>query len=376
MLNTISNPDLEITEGNKCRWSDPDHRRFGWHHLHRLVRYSSSYRAARVFPLQKCMDLRIAELDAVRDLTSLPWFSGMVVIRGNHVIFERYAADFGPHCPHSVQSISKTLVHLIFGQLVDHGIVDLSREVSGYIPEIGSGYARATVQQVLNMDVVNDYSEDFSDPQATYYAHEVAMGWRLSSQSQPTLNECSFVQTVTSVDTLNRTGQTQYKDTNTVLLGWIAERASGRSLRSYLAEIVDAAGIEDVFYMTTDRDGFPNLEGGVCITARDLARYMSIFVRGGRGISGEMVGSEKFMRQSLTSGLQMPYPFEGIRYSNHLMARGETVGHGGWGGQYVMANLNTGIIGVFFSVLENEYAINRDYLGPVIRMLDTVTGGV
>src|SRR5947208_1147781 len=128
-LMIIPKPDLEIIEGNKCRWSHADRRRYGWHNLHHLVRYASSYRAARVLTLEKCMDLAIADLEAVRHLTSLPWFSAMVIIRGQQVLFERYASDFGPHHPHSIQSISKTLVNLIIGRLVEQGAVDLSRPV-------------------------------------------------------------------------------------------------------------------------------------------------------------------------------------------------------------------------------------------------------
>lgn len=370
---TLPNADLEIIADNKCRWSHADRRRYGWHYLHQLVRYSSSYRAARVLPLEKRMDLAIAELEGVRHFTSLPWFSAMVVIRRQHILYERYASDFGPHSPHSVQSISKTLTNLIIGRLVEQGIVDLSRTVSYYVPEIGSGYGPATVQQVLNMDVVNEYSEDFTDPSATYYRHEEAMGWRLPRDIHSAATEREFLIGIASDDIVNRTGLTQYKDANTQLLGWIAERASGRPLRAFLADIVDAAGMEDVFHMTTDRDGVPNLEGGVCLTARDLARYMSIFVRRGCGVSGEIVGNRCFIEQTPTAGVAMPYPFDGVRYSNQLMVRGRCVGHGGWGGQYTMANLDTGMIGVFFSVLENEHAITHDYLGPVMCMLEGVT---
>lgn len=38
------------------------------------------------------------------------------------------------------------------------------RSVGHYIQEIGTGYASATVQQVLNMDVVNDYVDGLRRP--------------------------------------------------------------------------------------------------------------------------------------------------------------------------------------------------------------------
>jgi hypothetical protein len=47
----------------------------------------------------RIMDLRIPELDTMHHLTSLPWFSAMIVIRGQHISFERYAPDFSPDSP-------------------------------------------------------------------------------------------------------------------------------------------------------------------------------------------------------------------------------------------------------------------------------------
>src|SRR5690606_35614588 len=108
-----------------------------------------------------------------------PAFSAMVVIRGSHVLHEAYAPDFGPDRPHSIQSIGKMALNLMIGRLVEDGTIALDAPVERYVPEIGSGYRSATVQQVLDMDVANDYTEDFTDPAATYWDHEVAMGWRL-----------------------------------------------------------------------------------------------------------------------------------------------------------------------------------------------------
>lgn len=372
-VETVPNPDLEIVPANKSRWSHADHRRHGWHNLHRLARYSMSFRSARVMTLTKRMDLAIASLDSVQRLTTLPWFSGMVVVRGQDVLFERYAPDFGQHKPHSIQSITKTLLHVIIGRLVEDRVLDLTRCVSHYIPEIGSGYAAATLQSVLDMNVVNEYSEDFTDPTAAYYEHEEAMGWRLPSDPAHELTERKFLVGIASRDIENRSGYVQYKDANSAVLAWIAERASGRPLRAFIADIVDAAGLEGAFHITTDREGVPTVEGGGCVTARDLARYFAIFARGGRGIGDERVASASFIEQSLARGVPMPVPYDTIRYSNHLMVSGRTLGHGGWGGQYAMVNVDSGTIAVFFSVIENEHANTSAYLMPVIRMLEEVT---
>src|ERR1700680_5131839 len=104
-LATIPNRDLQVVEGNKSRWCHADFRRHGFHNLYRLARYGISMRAARVLLLEKRMSVRIAELESVNRLTSLPWFSAMIIIRRQHILFERYGADFDKGALHRIQSI-------------------------------------------------------------------------------------------------------------------------------------------------------------------------------------------------------------------------------------------------------------------------------
>ncbi|WP_292337866.1 serine hydrolase [Mesorhizobium sp.] len=367
-----TNPDLTLDAGNQPRWNQPDHRRDGFHNLHRHARYCLSFRAARVMTLQKRMDLRIANMEPVRRLTSLPWFSAMAVIRGNDLLFERYAPDFGPDRPHSIMSISKTIMNLVIGRMLEDGKIDLAHKVGHYLPWIGSGYATATVQQVLDMNVANDYSEDYSNSRCTAFAHEEAMGLRLPADPAHEHTQRSFLATIRSPDTTNRSGRTDYKSSNTDVLAMITEAVSSRPIRSHLADIVDAAGIEGCLHITADREGFPNTSGGVCLTARDLARYGSLFVRRGRGIDGRQVGSASFIEESLQAGIPMSEPRDWLRYSNQTNTDGRWLGHGGYGGQYMSADLVSGVVGVFYSVLENKEGTDSYYYVPIIKMLEEI----
>jgi CubicO group peptidase (beta-lactamase class C family) len=366
---TVPNPDLVVLADNKPGWNQPDRRRHGFHNFHTLARYSQSYRAARVMVLEKRMDLRIPALESVRAITTLPWFSGIAVIRGRHVLFERYSPDFGPYQPHGIQSISKMTMNLVIGKLVEEGKIDPARRVQEYIPEIGSGYATASVQQLLNMDVANDYTEDYDDPFTSAYLQEEAVGWRLPSDPAREDTTRAFVSRITGKDTTNRTGKADYKSANTEVLGWIAERVSGRPLRHFLADIADAAGIEGCLHMTTDRDGVPLVDGGICLTARDLARFGALFVRRGRGVDGRQVGSAAFIERTRTAGIPLKPPRDWLRYSNQTNTDGRWLGHGGYGGQYMLADLESGVVAAFFSVLEDKNAYDLGYFPPVIRML-------
>jgi CubicO group peptidase (beta-lactamase class C family) len=371
---TERNPDLIVGAGDRPGWNQPDGRRRAFHNMHSVFRYSLGIRAPEVLRLGKAVDRRIGDLPSVRKLTGTTYFSAMVVVRGGEVLFESYAPDFGPSQPHSIQSITKTTMSLVVGRLVEQGMVDLAKPVRHYLPDIGSGYAEAAVQNVLDMNVINDYSEDYRDPLASVFLHEAAMGWRLPRAGEPEITSREYVGGIKSGDLVNRTGFVQYKSANTDVIGEIAERVSGRTLRDMLINIVEAAGLEGTFHIGTDRAGTPIINGGACVTARDLARYALLFVRGGRGVGGQQVGSRAFIETTRTrKGVQYAAPRDWQRYSNHTVTDGQCLGHGGYGGQYMLANPDTGVVVVFFSVLENADAHDPNYSAEVIRMAEEIT---
>ncbi len=372
MIRTYPNPQLAVVDDNKGNWNLPENRRKGFHSLHEIARYTTTFRASNVMKLERRAALPIAELDCVRHLTAKPWFSAMAVAHGQHLLFERYAPDFGPEKMHSIQSISKLLVHLIFGQLYEAGLVDLDAPVSRYLPEVASGYAQARLQDVLNMNVFNDYSEDYSDPDAAYYVHEEAMGWRLPRDPENELTLQGFIATIESPDPVNRTGMVHYKDSNSEILGWIAERVSGRRLRDFIADIVDAAGIEGRFAMCTDRTGFPVIDGGGCLTLRDLIRYGSIFAREGMGINGKRVGSAAFMEKTVREGTGWSRPDDVYRYSNQSETDGKWIGHGGYCGQYLMIHRETGLVCAHLSVSEDKDGICDEHFADIWNTMDAV----
>ncbi len=376
-LKTHPNPGLLVGFGEKPGWNQPENRRRSFHNLHQTVRYAQSFRAGNVLTLHKNMDPTIAERADVAALTALPWFSAMVVLRGAEVAFERYAPDFGPDRAHSIMSVSKTTLNLIIGRMVADGKLDLERPVDFYLPWIGPGYAKATLQQVLNMDVTNDYTEDYTDPKSRCFDHEAATGFRLPPEGAPEGTMKGFLATIGfaagATDCVNRSGFAQYRSANTDVLAHVVEEVSGRRFSALLADIADAAGIEGVFNVACDRTGFAMADGGICLTARDLARYGLIFARGGKGVNREVVGDAGFITKSLATGVPMPAPRGWLRYSNQTNTDGTWLGHGGYGGQYLLVNPKTETVCVFLSVLENDAAYDPPYFVRIIRMFEEIS---
>ncbi|OBP77759.1 hypothetical protein BAE42_30580 [Mesorhizobium loti] len=114
----------------------------------------------------------------------------------------------------------------------------------------------------------------------------------------------------------------------------------------------------------------PLVDGGVCLTARDLARYGLLFARKGEGVDGRRVGDPDFIDQTRRHpGPVYSKTRDWIRYSRQMNTDGTWLGHGGYGGQYMLANPDTGIVVVYFSVLENRSASDPDFSGPLMKMM-------
>ena len=374
ILPTVPNPDLTVQAADRAPWNSPATRRWGYHNLHRISRHGVRLRARNVLQLGKEIDMRIEAMPAVERLTRTTVFSAMAVAREGTLLFERYAHDFGSERPHAMMSISKTLMHLIYGQLVDASLVDLDAKVKSYIPEIGSGYAEAPVRDVLDMNVANDYTEDYEDAHTSALEQEVSMGWRVPAPGEPEVSTQEFLCGIRSDDIENRSDNIAYKSANTEVLGLIAERVSGRRLRDFLVEIAEAAGLEGSLHVSTDRDGFPNLNGGCSLTARDLARYGQIFARRGLGVDGQRVGSEAFLLDAIEApSKHRPAPRDWQNYRAQLIVVDRCVGHGGFAGQFLLVNLDTRVSVAIFSVVETLSGSDEDYISDISRMAHSVS---
>ena len=374
-----------MNNDNKPRWNNIAYRRYAFHHLEEISRYCQSFRASAVLPLIPAQDQALAAHPLLRKMVTHPWFSAMVVVQDDRILFEEYAEDFAPSRLHSIQSITKTMIHLMIGVLLEAGKIKLDATVETYLPEVNTGYRGFTLQQVLNMDVPNDYIGNFDDPNDKYWGYEETMGWRLNSVSphEPTIRE--YIAKIENNTGKKSDGIVKYKDPNTDILAWIIERQSGRPLAHHLADIVDAAGIEGRMAMATDRDGVPIMDGGACMTPRDVARYGLIFPRlnngekimsssnGGQWGAARPIGSRAFMRESLTPGTVWTAGDKNYWYKNQTEGDGHSIAHAGYCGQYLYANLDTGKVAVYFSVSQTLSGTCDQHHGDIYEMLQQVT---
>ena len=366
----IPNPDLTVGADNKQRWNQPAHRRHGFHNAHHLFRRTLMVRSQNVLMLEPSKEGLHDQPAGLQDLLDHPAFSAICCIQGNRIVMEAAADDFTTTTPHSIQSVSKLHIHLIVGQLLEQGLISCEAKVADYLPDIGTGYAQATVQSLLDMAVSNDFSEDYSDPHADCYTEEIALGWRLPAPDLAETTLVDFTNAITGFTPTDRCDHADYKSANTDVLTRIVAAVSPKPLAQLVEDIVDAAGYEGAFHISLSPDGFPAFSGGGCLSVRDLARFGLLFARAGSDISGKPFANAAFIAHSLSrEAPKLTPPKDWLRYSNHLMTDGRFVGHAGYGGQFLMVDTLSGTCCAFLSVLENEAGYDDAYMGLVAQTL-------
>ena len=370
-LTSHPNPALAVGHDNKQGWNQPDQRRCGFHNAHVLFRRTLMVRSRRVLELTSTPDARLDGRVQASGLTAHPAFSALVVAEGFNCVFQAAAADFATDRLHSLQSLSKIHAHLIIGQLIAKGQLRSNDRIGDLLPWIGTAYAAATLQDVLDMNVENDFSEDYSNPEADCFREEEALGWRLPPDEAPECTLRDFVASLTSADIINHSGFARYKSANTDVLTLLA--AGFTNLPARIEAIADAAGYEGSFHISLSPEGLPAFSGGGCLSARDLVRFGLLLAREGRAVFGPDACDAGFLRDSLTRNAPLLGPKRGtIRYCNQLMTNGRWIGHAGYGGQFLMVDMRSGRVAAFLSVLENASGNDDDYMSKVIAELEAI----
>ncbi len=377
-LKSEANPSLVVLRDNKPKWYLPESRREGYRNLHKINRYGLLYRSDLVLKLNKKYNKKIENIPSVKKIIKHRYFCSLLVGKNQEILFEKYANDFNEKTPQTIMSITKMFANLFVGELLEKKIIELNKKISDYLPNIGSGYASATIQDVLDMNIVNSYSEDYTDPYTSSFLHEPVCGWRLPTNLDDKIGQEEFLNTIQAnekKDLTNSTEFSHYKSANTDVIGVLIEKVSGKKLSQWILDAVEAAGFEDALYMGTDRFGMPWISGGGCLISRDFLRYGLLFSRKGIGVGNRKVGSFKFFNQTIknkgTKYMELSKD-KFLYYSNSTMKLGDWIGHSGLGGQFLAVNLKTGITASYFSVIDTPSGTDENYKRDMINMMDEI----
>lgn len=251
-------PELRVTRENWRTWP---YSRWAFQHARELVpSVALAGGAPRALP------------EAPADLgwdgfLSETYTDAVLVLHRGVLIYERYANGMTPATPHMVFSITKSVVGIVAEWLIDSGALDPAAAVESFLPELAqSGFAGASVRQILDMTDGAAFDEDYANPHAEVHRYSAAY-WGDSRGGVlgvlPSLVRRSAAPGA----------QFRYRTAAADVLAHLLRRATGMRLAALVARLVwRPAGCGDEAYMLVDTAGLEMAGTGLNATARDLAR--------------------------------------------------------------------------------------------------------
>jgi CubicO group peptidase (beta-lactamase class C family) len=278
-------PSAQVDLGN---WRDPPFNRWAFHHVPQIVPCAPVWTgenaahewSAHSQDIEAISFLWNGKKTTVSDMLQQTFTDGFVVLQNGRLIHTCYGAGMQPHHPHILFSVTKSVVGLMAGILVEAGQLEVNRQITDYIPEVAqSGYAGATVRELLDMTVGVEFDEDYLSQTGDIARYRQAAGWNVGD-TRDAIGLRKFVATIPGGSSHGQV--VRYCSPGTDLLGWILERVSGQAFADLLsASLWQPIGAKDTAFIAVDRFGAPRASAGLCVSTRDLARLGEVVINMG-----------------------------------------------------------------------------------------------
>jgi CubicO group peptidase (beta-lactamase class C family) len=397
-------------------WQEPPGNRWAFWHVadilptHRVPRGGGP---VRPLPLSGAsadvLTVPVARADGpattVGEVLDDTYTDAYLVLQDGKLVTEWYGSLGAPDRPHALMSISKSVVGCVAAVLIDRGLLDPDREITAYVPELAaSGYAGALVRHVYDMRSGVRFGEEYANPQADIRRLDEWVGWH-PGRSEPR----GLYRFLATLEAEAPHGERfLYRSAESDVLGWVCERAAGRPMAELMSELIWAPmGAEHDAILLEDGFGAAVHDGGLCATARDVARFGQLLLAGGvvpeePGGAGGVVPPGSSRVPDGTGGTRRVVPPQWLRRAWAVDADARTVFAaspaewafpGGWyrhqfwfrpgdhgdvllclgiHGQMLHVSRRTGTVCVKFSTWPD--AQNHVYLEDTLRAFDAVGG--
>ena len=210
---------------------------------------------------------------------------GVIVLHNGKVVHEQYLNGQRPTSEHIMFSVTKSFTGTMILMLAEEGLIDLSKPVSKYIPELAqSAYGDASVQQVMDMTNSITYDETYDDPESDIGRYFVAISPGGSGMY-------AYLTTLEKQLPGYPHGEAfQYVTPDTEVLGWLIRRITGSSLSDNLQQrIWTPMGAEFSASYILDPIGIELAGAGLSMTLRDAARFGQMVLMNGQANGRQVI---------------------------------------------------------------------------------------
>ena len=245
----------------------------------------------------------------IDEIAKKRFIDGIIILENDEILFERYYGNLTEDKPHLMNSITKSVVGLLAGKLEQDGLIDFDKPVSYYVPELSeSGWGPDSLRLVLDMKDGSDYSEDYPDFTTTFRIQDCAIGWTDADYCPEKIENglYGFLPTIGRKE--SNVGIFKYRSGSTDVIGWVLEKATGKSLANLISEYIwKPMGAEFDAYITVDESGFVLADHGMNSTLRDLSRLGLLVLNEGEVFSQQIIPAEFIRDMHAHEDLNWPY---------------------------------------------------------------------
>ncbi|QEX15671.1 hypothetical protein FRZ44_09580 [Hypericibacter terrae] len=205
--------------------------------------------------------------------------TGLIALKDGKIVLERYWHGADATSRFASWSMAKSFVSTLVGFAIGDGLIkNVEDPVTDYLPELkDSGYDGVPIKAILQMSSGVAFNEDYENS-----ASDALIMWNAVLQyNKRTLSDFA----VKSKRDLAPYAKFNYKGLDTVVLGMLVERVTGKNLATDLAEkIWGPLGMEDdASWLLEDRSDRALEAPFCCLNARlrDYARFGQFMLQGG-----------------------------------------------------------------------------------------------
>ena len=213
-----------------------------------------------------------------------------LIIKNDSLFSENYYRGYHKDSLSNSFSMAKSFLATCIGVAIDEGkIHSADQKVSDFLPWFNTGKLnqQLTIKDLLTMSSGIDYGESYSNPfgfQAkAYYGHDLRS-------------------LVKNYEVKKEPGTLwKYEGGNSILLGMILEKATGKTVSDYFSEKIwsKIGTSQSAFWNLDDEGGMEKTFSAIYSNARDFARMGKLYLNRGKWNSENLVSSS-YINQSLT----------------------------------------------------------------------------
>jgi len=294
-------PPEEPNRASLANWRKAPYCHWAFHHVREIIPSAKiSNDPIDVWELESgAIDTSSLGLDDAMVKTDS---DAVVVLHKDKLVHETYRNGMTWQDPHILMSVSKSMLGLVAGTLVERGELAENDLVTKHVPELANtAYAGAKVRDLLDMRAGVLFEEDYLATDGPIIDYRFAANWNPVPKDHVASDLRSFMSLLTRSDGPHG-GRFHYVSPNTDLLAWVFERATGIRYAELVSErLWRPLGAEAAGYITVDRIGGARAAGGKCMLARDLARVGMMMANGGKR-DGKQVVPASWLEDIIKNG--------------------------------------------------------------------------